>query len=315
MLFSTDAHHGFNLRKIAVAVALLSAPRRVGGIETTDARIIASPSSVEAHTNSVHDGENYKERQSTVLQPSPSSDIFIDCQTDTIFIELAENMQGVVRHCTIYTFGPIHEPIALTCDVPRPSLPGVICETDPAFLIVGDEQASANGVTVTIHATSGRLKGNEEGKISIEATHGFDAQTAEIIVIIVGDEPANLFGSNLNVHEPINLHESDMNVQADDQARDYFSFAGQSNSVGHTTSFQSISKNGTYWLNLLSLFNESEYIGISQTWNQSLYDTIQAVHTDSNGPASVITLLRDEAVKLQALGLLNGLNRSLSFGW
>lgn len=270
----------------------------------TDAQMIAPPSSVEAHSIFVHNGENYNES---------SSDVYIDCPTDAIFIQLAEITQDVVRDCTIYTFGPIYEPIALTCDVPSSSLPGVVCETDPEFLIIGDEQASANGVTVTIHATRGSLKGNEEGKIFVKATHLFDARTAEILVIVV-DERANLFGSSTNLYEPVNLLESEMNVQAEDQSKDYFLFSGQSNSVGHTTSGQSISRNVTYWLNLMSLFNEAENIGMSPTWNQSLYDTIQAVHNSNNGPASVITLLRDEAVKLQALGLLNGLNRSLSFG-
>lgn len=294
----------YKLHEIVSLVALLSAHRRIGSIHMTDARMLAPPSSVEAHSTSVHNGDYYKES---------SSDVYIDCPTDTIFIQLAETTQDVVRDCTIYTFGPIHEPIALTCNVPSPSLPGVVCETNPEFLIIGDEQASANGVTVTIHATRGSLKGNEEGKISVKATHLFDARTAEILAIVV-DEPANLFGSSTNVYELDNLHESEMNVQAEYQSKDYFSFAGQSNAIGHTTSGQSISGNGVYWSNLMSLFNEAENIGISPTWSQSLYDTIQAVHTSNNGPASVITLLRDEAVKLQALGLLNGLNRSLSFG-
>lgn len=284
-----------------VAVALLSVPRRVGGINTTDALIIAPPSSAETHSNSV----------STVLPSLSSSDVIVDCQADTIFIRLAEDTHDIVRQCIIYTSGPIHEPITLTCDVSSPLLPGVFCETDPEFLIIVDEQASANGVTVTTHVTGGSIKGNEEGKISVQAARGSHTRTAEIHATVV-DEMANLFGAN--IIEPVKLVESEMNAQADHQTRDYFSFAGQSNSVGHTTSGQSISKNGTYWSNLMSLFNDSEYDGISQTWKQDLYDKIQAVHTNDNGPASVITFLRDEAVNLQALGLLNGLNRSLSFG-
>ena len=259
--------------KLHLAVALLSSAGRLGGIETTDALIIASPSN----------------SGSTVLPSSSSSDVFVNCQADTIFIRLVEDTHNIIRQCTIYTSGPIHEPIALTCDAPSPSMPGVVCEMDPEFLIKVDEQASANDVTVTTHVTGGSLKGNEEGKISVKATHGFDARTAEILVKVI-DEPTNLFGSNMNVYEPVNMVESEINAQADYQAKDYFSFAGQSNSVGHTTSGQSISKNGTYWSNLMSLFNDSEYNGISETWNQSLYDKIQAVHTSNTGPASVIII-------------------------
>ena len=98
----------------------------------------------------------------------------------------------------------------------------------------------------------------------------------------------------------------------DQQTMDFSSFAGQSNSIGHTTSDRSISKN--YWNDLLRLFNESEYIGTSQAWSQRLYDTIKVVHTYATGPGGVIAFLRDEAVRLQGMELLDGLNRSLSLG-
>jgi hypothetical protein len=134
-----------------------------------------------------------------------------------------------------------------------------------------------------------------------------------------GDDNANLFESDMNAsYEPDDgfVGSQMMNVQhADDQqAMDYFSFAGQSNSIGHTTSDRSISKNGTYWNDLMRLFNESEYIGTSQAWSQRLYHTIQAVHTSVTGPGGVIAFLRDEAVRLQGMRLLDGLNRSLSLG-
>jgi hypothetical protein len=73
-------------------------------------------------------------------------------------------------------------------------------------------------------------------------------------------------------------------------------------------------------MNLLRLFNEAEQNGgTSDVWNDKLYTTIQSVHTAAgltaaDSPASVITLLRDEVVKLQGLGLLNRLNQSLSTG-
>ena len=100
----------------------------------------------------------------------------------------------------------------------------------------------------------------------------------------------------------------------DDLSVDYFSFAGQSNAIGHTTSEESIGRDGAYWGSLMSLFNESDYIGTTQSWIQRLYDTIQSAHTHSDTPTSAITFLTDEAMKLQAMGLLSELNQPLSFG-
>ena len=104
-------------------------------------------------------------------------------------------------------------------------------------------------------------------------------------------------------------------VSSTTETRDFFLFSGQSNAIGHTTSDQSTTRNVTYWMNLLHLFNDAEQNGdTSDVWKDKLYTTIQSVHTAADGPASVITLLRDEVVKLQGLGLLNGLNQSLSTG-
>jgi hypothetical protein len=312
------------LRKIlsygCYAAVASSAPptiRRGEGIDTDDDRIIASSSSTEdAHYSAINDVENYELNRSSFLPTSSStSDVYIDCQPDTIIIKLAEDTRDIVRHCTVDTFGPIHEPILLTCDVAPSSFTDIVCEMNPEYLTVGDDIATSNGVAAVIHIASGSSRGNVvRGEISVVATHGLDVRVAIIPVIMAGDEHVNLFESDLNEYETTSFVGSHVNVIADGQSVDYFSFAGQSNSVGHTTSGQSISKNGTHWASLMRLFNESEYIGTSQTWNQRLYDTIQSVHTIDTGPPSVITLLRDEAVRLQGLGLLNGLNRSLSFG-
>ena len=130
--------------------------------------------------------------------------------------------------------------------------------------------------------------------ISFEDNEGGDSResttvlSSKQIITAANNEPANLFGSSTT------------------ETRDFVLFSGQSNAIGHTTSDQSITRNVTYWMNLLHLFND--------VWKGKLYTTIQSVHTAADGPASVITLLRDEVVKLQGLGLLNGLNQSLSTG-
>jgi hypothetical protein len=59
---------------------------------------------------------------------------------------------------------------------------------------------------------------------------------------------------------------------------DYFLFAGQSNSIGHTTSDQSIGYDETYWLNLMRLFSIAEFNGTTSMWKQNLYDTIHKIH-------------------------------------
>jgi hypothetical protein len=143
------------------------------------------------------------------------------------------------------------------------------------------------GVTIFVLVTSTAATINTT--ISLEEINkGVDLAAAN-------NEPANLFGSSIE--------------------RDFFLFSGQSNAIGHTTSSQSITKNVTYWMNLLRLFNEAEQNGgTSDVWKDKLYTTIQSVHTAADGPASVITLLRDEVVKLQGLGLLNRLNQTLSTG-
>jgi hypothetical protein len=60
--------------------------------------------------------------------------------------------------------------------------------------------------------------------------------------------------------------------------RDYFLFAGQSNSIGHTTSDQSIGYDETYWHKLMRLFSIAEINGSTSMWEQNLYDTILKVH-------------------------------------
>ena len=59
---------------------------------------------------------------------------------------------------------------------------------------------------------------------------------------------------------------------------DYFLFAGQSNSIGHTTSDQSIGYDETYWLNLMRLFSIAEINGTTSMWKKNLYDTIHKIH-------------------------------------
>lgn len=140
--------------------------------------------------------------------------------------------------------------------------------------------------------------------ISFEDSEGGDSRestsvlSSKQIITALNNEPANLFGSSTT------------------ETRDFFLFSGQSNAIGHTTSDQSITRNVTYWMNLLHLFNEAEQYngGTSDVWKDKLYTTIQSVHMAADGPASVIRLLRDEVVKLQGLGLLNRLNQSLSLG-
>ena len=139
--------------------------------------------------------------------------------------------------------------------------------------------------------------------ISFEDSEGGDSRestsvlSSKQIITAANNEPANLFGSSTT------------------ETRDFFLFSGQSNAIGHTTSSKSITRNVTYWMNLLHLFNEAEQNGdTSYVWKEKLYTTIQSVHMAADGPASVIRLLRDEVVKLQGLGLLNRLNQSLSLG-
>ena len=145
---------------------------------------------------------------------------------------------------------------------------------------------------VTINATIG-FEDNEGG----DSHKSTSVLSSKQIITAANNEPANLFGSSTT------------------ETRDFYLFSGQSNAIGHTTSYQSITRNVTYWMNLLHLFNDAEQNGdTSDVWKGKLYTTIQSVHTAADGPASVITLLRDEVVKLQGLGLLNGLNRSLSTG-
>ena len=159
------------------------------------------------------------------------------------------------------------------------------------------------GVTIFVLVTSTAVTINTTISLE-EINEGVDLPAIAITsvlsskqIIAAANEPAkaNLFGSSTE--------------------RDFFLFSGQSNAIGHTTSSQSITKNVTYWMNLLRLFNEAEQNGgTSNVWRDKLYNTIQSVHTAADGPASVITLLRDEVVKLQGLGLLNRLNQSLSTG-
>jgi hypothetical protein len=321
------------LRRIAfygcfVAVASSPTPTTIirrgdgGSIEIEDDKIFAPPSSLvlEAHFKSINDNNNDARHRSSSPTSSPPSNVYIDCQPDTIIVQKqAEDARGIVRHCTVHTFGPMHGPISLECVVPPSLFPYFDCEMNPEFLIIGDdEQATANDVAAIVHVASEISIGDDVvgDEILVKAAHGLEVQMAVIHVTMPGDErQVNLFEPDTNAYyEPDTFAGSQMNAQADDRVVDYFSFAGQSNSVGHTTSEESISKNGTHWNNLMRLFNESEYIGTSQTWSQRLYDTIQAVHSTATGPESVITLLRDEAMRLQAMGLLNGLNRSSSLG-
>jgi hypothetical protein len=164
------------------------------------------------------------------------------------------------------------------------------------------------GVTIFVLVTSTAVTINTTISLE-EINEGVDLPAIAITsvlsskqIIAAANEPAkaNLFGSSTE--------------------RDFFLFSGQSNAIGHTTSSQSITKNVTYWMNLLRLFNEAEQNGgTSNVWRDKLYTTIQSVHTAAgltaaDSPASVITLLRDEVVKLQGLGLLNRLNQTLSTG-
>lgn len=127
------------------------------------------------------------------------------------------------------------------------------------------------------------------------------------------EDPRSLAGRVKNGNYP----REDTNIPFK-ELRDYFLFSGQSNSIGFTTNGQSIGHDDTYWMRLMRLFSIAEKIGTSDTWKQNLYDTIQAVHnaTDKEGigPASVVSLLTDEVVKLQELGLLDQMNQSLSLG-
>ena len=296
------------------------------GIEIEDDNIFAPPpSSVSAaHFESI-DGNNKEEHdRSSSPTSSSSSDVSIVCEPDAIIVQnFGEDTSGIVRHCTVHTLGPIHEPIFLACDVPPSLFHYVDCEMNPEFVIIGDEEAAANGVAAIINFASGSSRGDHVVgvEILVKAMHGLDVQMAEIpVMIAAGDEHlhVSLFESDTNAFdEPDIITGPQINMQADYQAVvDYFSFAGQSNSVGHTTSWESIGGNDAYWASLMSIFNESQYIGTSQTWSQRLYDTIQLVHTtsESDTPPSVIAFLRDEAVKLQALGLLSELNQPLMFG-
>ena len=78
--------------------------------------------------------------------------------------------------------------------------------------------------------------------ISFEDSEGGDSRestsvlSSKQIITAANNEPANLFGSSTT------------------ETRDFFLFSGQSNAIGHTTSSKSITRNVTYWMNLLHLF-------------------------------------------------------------
>ena len=140
---------------------------------------------------------------------------------------------------------------------------------------------SANNATVAIHAEGDVFVGKEGGVLDVKTTHDSDAR------------PLN------NPHNSNGL--------------DLFLISGQSNAIGHTTLECSMTRDESYWADLMRLFNQD----LNQVqWSQELYQLIDSVHDDESetGPPEVIATLRDGVVKLWQLGLLNGMNKTLSLG-
>jgi len=159
-------------------------------------------------------------------------------------------------------------------------------KTDPMV----DSEAgnnSANDATVAIHAKVDILIDKKNEVLNVKTTHGLDVRTL----------------SNIFEYNPPNLNGLDL-----------YLISGQSNTQGHTTDAgYSITGNASYWSDLKELFMQD----LNQVqWNQELYQLIDLVHDneDKTGPPEVIATLRDEVIRLQRLGLLNGMNEPLSLG-
>ena len=88
---------------------------------------------------------------------------------------------------------------------------------------------------VTINTTISLEEIKEEINEGVDLVPAITSVLSSKQIIAAANEPAkaNLFGSSTE--------------------RDFFLFSGQSNAIGHTTSSQSITKNVTYWMNLLRL--------------------------------------------------------------
>ncbi len=146
---------------------------------------------------------------------------------------------------------------------------------------------SANDASVAIHAKVDILIDKKNEVLGVKTTHGLDVRT---LSNIFGDNPPNSNGLDL------------------------YLISGQSNAQGHTTDAGwSITGNASYWLDLKELFKQD----LKQVqWNQELYQLIDSVHDDEyeTGPPEVIATLRDEVIRLQQFGLLNGINEPLSLG-
>jgi hypothetical protein len=140
--------------------------------------------------------------------------------------------------------------------------------------------------TVATRAKVNILINKKDEVLDIKTTHGLDVRTL-----------SNIFGEN-----PPNSNGLDL-----------YLISGQSNAQGHTTdAFWSLTGNVSYWSDLKELFKQD----LNQDqWNQELYQLIDSVHDEyETGPPEVIATLRDEVIRLQQLGLLNGMNERLSFG-
>ena len=218
------------------------------------------------------------------------SDFTITCQTDRILFELDQVPKSIVRRCTINSFGPFADSLALSCD--SSSLSGVDCEMSPPSILITNDP-SEKDVTVTIHASDDIPK-EDGGEILISASCDADMRSSSIPVII-GDQPDDI--------PPI---ENDGGV-------DLFLLSGQSNMHGHTTSGSSIGSNDDYWLEVKSILEAG---GDPIVMENDLADVIYAAQTarNPNWPESVSTLLADETIKLYTAGLLNNLDTPLTLG-
>jgi hypothetical protein len=155
-----------------------------------------------------------------------------------------------------------------------------LLHTDP---VINSEVGNnyTNNATVAIHA-EGAILVDKEGKVlDVKTTHDSDARPLS--------NPPNSNGLDL------------------------FLISGQSNAIGHTTLECSMTRSESYWADLMRLFKQD----LNQVeWSKELYQLIDTVHVDEyeTGPPEVIATLRNGVVKLWQLGLLNGINKSLSFG-
>ena len=229
--------------------------------------------------------------------PAISSDFSITCQTDVLFIPLSGAPLSEVRECTLHTYGTFSKPIELTCEASA-SLSNIDCEMSPASIIIED-QHSAMDVTVRVQV-GGDNSVHEKGGVLVKATYGMDDRATSIPVVIENELPGVM-------GPPAKLEGNP----------DFFLLSGQSNMVGYTTTRLSIGQNANYWMNLMRLFEDAEQNGATETWKNDLFNTIRDAGADTgqtNGPESVIQTLTNEIVKLQALGLLDGIGEPLALG-